>query len=171
MILPIVAYGSPMLRVPCQPANLSDPQLPILVGNLLHTMKNAHGAGLAAPQVNVPQCVFVTEAAGVFINPQILWYSPEQLWDEEGCLSIPGIQENVPRAKRIAVSWVNEKLEPQTGEFEDDAARVIQHEYDHLQGKLYLDYLPPFRKRLLQGRLNRVLKGKAECAYPLRLRS
>lgn len=132
-------------------------------------MKNANGAGLAAPQVNVLKRVFVTECSGVFINPQIIHYSKEILWDEEGCLSNPGIQENVARAKRIVISWVDGNFHTQTAAFEGDEACVIQHEYDHLEGKLYLDQLPPFRRRLLQGRLGRIMKGKADSLYPLKV--
>ena len=169
MILPIAAYGSPVLRKRCGPADLTDPDLPRLISHLLHTMKNARGAGLAAPQINLVKRFFATEVAGVFINPCIEHYSEEKIRDDEGCLSIPGIRESVPRAKRIVVSWTDEQLQPQRATFEDDIARVVQHEYDHLNGRLYLDHLPLFRKKLLQHRLNSITRGKVAFAYPLKL--
>lgn len=169
MILPIAAYGSPVLRKHCGPADLSDPDLPRLVSHLLHTMKNARAAGLAAPQINMAKRVFVTALAGVFINPIIEHHSEEKAWDDEGCLSIPGIRESVLRAKRIVVSWTDEAFQSQRATFEDDVARVIQHEYDHLNGRLFPDHLPLFRKKLLQHRLNSIMRGKVACAYPLKL--
>lgn len=173
MIKPIVAYGAPILRKRCQPADITSPELPLLLKDLWDTMRNANGVGLAAPQINIDARVFVVQAdewnvKQAFINPLITAYSETTWLDEEGCLSIPGIQAPVARAEHITISWLDEALEAQTETWHGPVARMIQHEYDHIEGKLYTDRLAPLRKRLLHARLERIRKGKAQCPYPLR---
>lgn len=173
MIRPIVAYGAPILRKSCQPVDITSPALPALLRDLWDTMNNANGVGLAAPQINVDARVFVVRSDELdlrqaFINPVITAYSEETLLDDEGCLSIPGIQEPVPRAQHITITWLDEELQPHTETWHGPAARMIQHEYDHIEGRLYLDKLGALRKRLLHARLERIRKGKVKCPYPLR---
>ncbi|QEH41975.1 peptide deformylase [Chitinophaga sp. XS-30] len=173
MIKPIVVYGAPILRKACLPVNISDPGLPALIRDLRDTMQHANGAGLAAPQINEDARIFVVqqdehEGVIVFINPVITAYSDEIWLDEEGCLSVPGLQEPVPRALEITINWLDENLIPQSQNLSGPVARIIQHEYDHLEGRLYFDRLSPLRKRLLRKRLERIRKGQVSCPYPLR---
>lgn len=173
MVKPIVAYGMPILRKASQPVDVSDPGLASLIRDLLDTMEHANGAGLAAPQINADARIFVVrhdeaEPAAVFINPVITWYSNDIWLDEEGCLSIPGLQEPVPRAQEITIQWLDENLLPRSQNMSGPVARIIQHEYDHLEGTLYLDRLSALRKRLLRKRLERIRKGQVSCPYPMR---
>jgi peptide deformylase len=170
MILPIIAYGAAVLRRRCQEITPGTPGINDLIKNMQATLAHAKGAGLAAPQVNQPYRLFIlsTEALqGVFINPEIVAYSAETLLDTEGCLSIPGIWEEVPRAANITLHYQDENFISHTCIFSGDTARAIQHEYDHLNGKLYLDYLPPLRRALLKNKLQAISKGKIKAPYPM----
>jgi peptide deformylase len=172
MILPIIAYGAAILRQPCQEVSPAIPRINELVKNMWATLDNARGAGLAAPQVNKPYRIFIISIEtfrGTFINPGILDYSTETILDTEGCLSIPGIWEEVPRAATITLQYQDENFLPLTHTFSGNIARAIQHEYDHLNGKLYLDYLPPLRKTLLKHKLQAIAKGKTRAPYPLKV--
>lgn len=172
MILPIIAYGAAVLRQPCAHITINTPGVNDLVKNMWATLEHAKGAGLAAPQVNKPYQIFIVatdEFRGTFINPQILTYSPEIIVDTEGCLSIPGIWEEVPRAAGITIQYQDEAMQMHTRSFSGNIARAIQHEYDHLNGKLYLDYLSPLRKTLLKNKLQAIAKGKTKAPYPLKV--
>jgi len=176
MILPIVAYGAPILRTPCQPVTGETPGLQKLISDMWHTLENAGGVGLAAPQVNKPLQLFLVDSTQadehnvihqVFINAHILDYSKDTCTDTEGCLSIPGIWEEVVRACSITIQYQDEHFNTHTQTFSGPAARMIQHEYDHTLGKLYPDHLSPLRRRLLQRKLQAISKGKVPGAYPM----
>ncbi len=179
MILPIVAYGAVILRTPCLPVTPDTPGLQQLITNMWHTLDNANGVGLAAPQVNHPYQLFIVDnlktttpddlsgIRQVFINATVLEYSIEQCTDTEGCLSIPGIWEEVSSAEWITLQYQDASFVTHTRTFTGSTARMIQHEYDHVQGKLYLDYLSPLRKALLKNKLQAISKGKATARYPM----
>ncbi|PST83602.1 peptide deformylase [Pedobacter yulinensis] len=176
MILPIVPYGDTWLRQVSRPVPMHWQGLKNLLENMWHTLDHAQGAGLAAIQVGTDLQVFLAdtgEAADepvrkAFINPEITWYSSEQLLEEEGCLSIPGLQAAVPRAISVRMTYFDEDFHAVEAVFSGPLARIVQHEYDHTRGRLYLDYLSPLRRQLLRTGLERIRKGKASCPYPLR---
>ncbi|SEK90685.1 peptide deformylase [Chitinophaga rupis] len=143
------------------------------------TLENAGGVGLAAPQVNRSLRLFLVDSTQadehngihqVFINGHILNYSTDTCIDTEGCLSIPGIWEEVVRACSITIQYQDENFNTQTQTFSGPTARMIQHEYDHTLGKLYLDHLSPLRRRLLQRKLQAIIKGKVSGKYPMRFK-
>jgi peptide deformylase len=171
MILPIIAYGAGILRRRCQEITPGTPGINDLIKNMQATLEHAKGAGLAAPQVNQPYRLFIISMEalqGIFINPEIVAYSGETLYDTEGCLSIPGIWEEVPRAAGVTLQYQDENFVFHTRIFSGDTARAIQHEYDHLNGKLYLDHLPPLRRALLKNKLQAIAKGKIKAPYPVK---
>ncbi|MCS7152893.1 MAG: peptide deformylase [Bacteroidia bacterium] len=178
MIRPIVLYGAPVLRQKASPVSPEDPELPRLIQDLWDTMYNADGVGLAAPQIGVSKKVFVVDARqlqspeeepfkGVFINPKILSTDPVCAPYEEGCLSIPGIRERIYRPVGVEVEYLDENLVLQRRHFTGIVARVIQHEYDHLIGQLFIDYLSPLKRQLLRRRLKEITAGQVEAPYPL----
>lgn len=167
MILPIVKYGAPILRKPCAPVHPAAPGLEDLIANMWQTMHHANGCGLAAPQVNVPVSLFIVEDAGVFINAKIISVAEEFSIDEEGCLSIPGLSEEVSRPEWIKIRYMDEHFQQQVKEFSGSVARAVQHEYDHVHGKLYLDHLTPLQRKLLYNKLERIRKGKVKAGYPM----
>jgi peptide deformylase len=188
MILPIVAYGDPILRKKGEPLTMDYPGLDELILNMWETMYQANGVGLAAPQVGLPVRLFIVDTSPfgededlkaqereqlkdfkrVFINAQMEEESGDQWVFNEGCLSIPDIREDVTRRERITVSYLNEKFEPCRENFDGILARVIQHEYDHIEGVLFTDKLSSLKKRLLKGRLANIAKGKVEVEYKMR---
>jgi peptide deformylase len=178
MILPIVAYGDLSLRRPTREIEPSHPNLAELIQNMWDTMYQASGVGLAAPQVGESIRLFVVDGASfadedpklrhfkhVFINPEILEEDGKKWGFSEGCLSIPGIRENVQRQARVLLAWDNEQFEPQEAWFDGLAARIIQHEYDHLEGILFTDHLGPLRKKLLKSKLERISRGQVQADY------
>jgi len=179
MIYPIVAYGDPVLRKRAKDLNADDPNLPKLIEDMFETMYHACGVGLAAPQIGKSLRLFVVDAEAldektcqgfkkVFINPEIIEQSG-QPWDfEEGCLSIPNIRENVRRQPTIKIKYFDQNWQAQEEVFDGLKARVIQHEYDHIEGVLFTDKLSALKKRLLKGRLANISKGKASADYPMR---
>ncbi|MHA7830529.1 MAG: peptide deformylase [Flagellimonas sp.] len=188
MILPIVAYGDPVLRKKAKDITSEYPKLDELITNMWETMYNAHGVGLAAPQVGLPIRMFMvdttpfadddelTEAEQkqldgfkkVFINAKIEEESGKE-WDfNEGCLSIPDIREDVKRKPEIAITYLDEDFKEHTETFDGLLARVIQHEYDHIEGILFTDKLSSLRKRLLKSRLEKISKGKIDVDYRMR---
>ncbi|MCS6790385.1 MAG: peptide deformylase [Bacteroidia bacterium] len=180
MVRPIVLYGSPILRQKAQPVPLDDPRLPSLIQDLWDTMHQAQGVGLAAPQIGVSLQVFVVDTQEaessdtpafqeVFINPRILSTAPSCVPYEEGCLSIPGIRERVYRSPSIEVEYYDRNLQLKRNIFEGFPARVIQHEYDHLLGLLFIDYLSPLKRQLLRRRLQQISRGAVQTAYPIAL--
>jgi peptide deformylase len=192
MILPIRAYGDPVLRKETQDIEPGHPGLEQLIADMFETMYAANGVGLAAPQVGQAIRLFVMDThAGsdsddpdaeqapedaddeprlkkVFINPYIVEEEGEEWGFEEGCLSIPGIREEVKRQPRIVVQYQDEQFKEHEETFAGFAARVIQHEHDHLDGVLFVDHLKPLRRRLLQGRLRDISKGITDARYKMR---
>ncbi|TMU57187.1 peptide deformylase [Flagellimonas algicola] len=188
MILPIVAYGDPVLRKVAKEINDEYPKLSELIANMWETMYNAHGVGLAAPQVGLPIRMFMVDTTPfsddeelgpeeqealkgfkkVFINAKI----EEEIGDEwdfnEGCLSIPDIREDVKRKPQLTISYVDENFNAHIETYDGLLARVIQHEYDHIQGVLFTDKLSSLKKRLLKSRLDKISKGKISVDYKMR---
>ena len=178
MILPIYTYGQPVLRKVAEDITPDYPELRELIANMFETMDNADGVGLAAPQIGLPIRVVVInldvlsddlpEYKGfrkAYINAHILEVSGEEESMEEGCLSLPGIHETVKRGNKIHVQYLDENLEAHDEVVEGYLARVMQHEFDHLEGKMFIDHISPLRKQMIKGKLNALLKGKAHCTY------
>jgi peptide deformylase len=178
MILPIYLYGQPVLRGENKEITSAYPNLKELVGNMFETMYNADGVGLAAPQVGLSIRLLVIDAdvladdfpeckgfKRAMINPRITARSEEQVSMEEGCLSFPGLHEKVSRAKSIRITYLDEELIAHEEELHGFAARVAQHEYEHLEGGVFIDNISPIRKQLSKGKLNNIIKGTARCAY------
>ncbi|CAN5213378.1 peptide deformylase [soil metagenome] len=188
MILPIIAYGDPVLRKKCEKINRDYPQLEALINNMWDTMYNALGVGLAAPQVGVPLRLFIIDPAPfaddeeleeketkelkdlrkVFINPRILSEEGEEWAFNEGCLSIPEVREDVFRKPIITIEYYDEQFNKHTETYDGLAARVIQHEYDHIEGILFTDRLSTLKKRLIKGKLGNISKGKVEADYRMK---
>ena len=181
MILPIYTYGNTVLRKVAEPIDADYPNLKELVQNMYETMVHAEGIGLAAPQVGLPIRLLVIDLAPfkesepeladfklTMINPEIVEESEEVATYEEGCLSIPGINETVARPERIVISFLDEEFNEHEEEFDGFKARVIQHEYDHLEGHLFTDRINPLRRQLIKSKLNNITKGKADCKYKIR---
>lgn len=179
MIYPIVALGIPVLKERASEIDPASPELKALIPDMFETMYNASGVGLAAPQIGKSIRLFVIDAEPmdeellkgakmVFINPLKIEEEGEPWPYEEGCLSLPGIREEVKRPERITLRYIDESGQAITKTFEGMLARVIQHEYDHLEGKLFIDYLSPFRKKLIQNKIGDILKGRAKAEYPIR---
>lgn len=179
MILPVVAYGHPVLRKKAEAVKPDDPGLEKFIADLTETMYVADGVGLAAPQVNKSYRMFVIDTEpfkerypeagfkGLFINPELLEESGEQWYYNEGCLSIPGIHEDVLRHKTLRIRFFDEAWKEHEETFSGIVARVIQHEYDHLEGVVFTDRLSPMRKLLLKGRLNDISKGAVDVDYKM----
>jgi len=181
MKLPIIAYGDPVLRKKAIAIDLDYPDLNILIANMFETMYAAHGVGLAAPQVGLSVRLFVIDATPfaeddaalenfrkVFINAQIVEENGDKWSFNEGCLSIPDIREDVNRHQNVTVSYLDENMQPQQETFSGLAARVIQHEYDHIEGKLFTDKLSPLRKAMLRNRLDSISKGFVKVDYKMK---
>jgi len=181
MILPIYTYGNAVLRKVTEPIKADYPNLSTLITNMFETMYHAEGVGLAAPQIGLPIRLLVIDLAPfkednpelgafnvVMINPQILEKSEEEVVGEEGCLSIPGIHENVSRAQKIQIKYLDKDFIEHIEEFDSYKARVIQHEYDHLEGHLFTDRVTPIRRQLLKSKLNSIVKGKTSCDYKIK---
>jgi peptide deformylase len=182
MILPVTVYGDPVLRKVAEPIGPDYPDLPALLENLWETMYFADGVGLAAPQVGLSIRIFVIDASAgadedpsleglkkTFINPEMVSLDGDDWSMEEGCLSLPDIHENVTRPETVRIRYVDENFTEHEEEYSGFMARVIQHEYDHLEGKLFVDYLAPLKRKLLRGRLNDITKGKVKTHYKIRI--
>ena len=186
MILPIVAYGAPVLRVVCKEIDADYPGLPKLIEDMWETMYNSNGVGLAAPQVNRDIRLFTIDSTQifnnleedekdkypdgpgikqVFINAHVTNLDGHEWSYNEGCLSIPKIREDVTRNEIVTVEFVDENFQPHTETFKGITARVILHEYDHIEGKLFIDYLKPLKRKLLKGKLDDISKGKINVDY------
>jgi peptide deformylase len=182
MILPIVLYGNPVLREIAKPINKDYPNLKELVENMFETMRKADGIGLAAPQIGLSIRLIVIDAVSivkdypkladrhtvVLINPEILEVSGELMNIEEGCLSLPKIHEKVPRHQRIKIRYFDEYFVEQIEEMEGFFARIVQHEYDHIEGKVFTDRISPLRKQLIKSKLIDLTKKKVDCKYKIR---
>jgi len=182
MILPILAYGDPVLRKKGINIDKDYPKLDELLSNMFETMYASHGVGLAAPQVGKSINLFVVDTTPfedekypnlkkVFINAEILEETGEEWEYEEGCLSIPGIRENVWREDILTVRYQDENFKTYEETYDGIAARVIQHEYDHCIGKLFVDHLPELKKRLIKNKLIRISKGDVDVSYKMRFPS
>ncbi len=179
-ILPVVTYDDPVLRKPADTVQQDHPGLEEFIDDLFDTMYEANGVGLAAPQVGVSLKLFVVDAdaitedeeeeslgPGVFINPEIEVLEGEK-WDaEEGCLSIPDVREKVSRPDTIRIRYQDRDFQDREEVHSGWYARVLQHEYDHLRGVLFIDYLGAFRKRLIRKKLEEIRAGRVEAAYTL----
>jgi len=186
MTLPIVAYGSPVLRKVCDDITADYSNLDKLVADMWETMYNSNGVGLAAPQVNVPIRLFVMDSEqvflnqeedekdeypdapgykGVFINAHITRLNGKEWSYNEGCLSIPKIREDVYRNEELEIEFVDENFQPHTQTFNGLTARIILHEYDHIEGKLFIDHIKPLKRKLLKRKLDDISKGKIHVDY------
>ena len=188
MILPIVAYGAEILRSTGKEITPDYPNLAKLIEDMWETMYASSGVGLAAPQINKDIRLFIVDSAQifenqeedekgkypdepgikqVFINAQIKSLGGEEWPYNEGCLSIPKIREDVMRSESVTLTYVDENFKPYEKTFNGITARVILHEYDHIEGKLFIDYLKPLKKKLLQGKLSDISKGKVRADYKM----
>ncbi len=178
MILPIYIYGSGVLRKECQDIDQSYPELSKLIEDMYTTMYASEGVGLAAPQIGKDIRLFVVDGTPfedvdptakdfkkVFINPEIYEESEEEVLMNEGCLSVPGIHEDVYRPESIRINYLDENFEEHDEELTGWPARIVQHEYDHLDGLVFTDRLSTIRKTMLRNKLNAMAKGKYSCAY------
>ncbi len=188
MTLPIVAYGDPVLRKNCKEITEDYPELETLIANMWETMYKANGVGLAAPQIGLPIRLFVIDTGPfaddedftpeeqealknfkqVFINAQMIEEQGKNWSFNEGCLSIPDIREDVSRKDTITLRFMDENFKEHTEVFDGLLARVIQHEYDHIEGILFTDKLSSLKRRLLKGKLNNISKGNIEVDYKMR---
>ena len=188
MILPIVAYGAQVLRTKGKEIEPDYPQLDKLIEDMWETMYESSGVGLAAPQVNRPIRLFVVDSTQiftnleenevgkypdspglkeVFINAQIVDLNGEPWPYNEGCLSIPKIREEILRNEQVTISYEDQQFEHHTRTFNGLTARVILHEYDHIEGKLFIDYVKPLKRKLLKGKLDDISKGKITVDYKM----
>lgn len=188
MILPIVAYGTPVLRQVAKDITPDYPDLDKFIADMWETLYASSGVGLAAPQVNKNIRLFVVDSMQlfanqeeedkgkypdepgfkkVFINAKIKEVNGEPWSYNEGCLSIPKIREDIMRPESVTIEYVDENFQPHTETFNGITARIIQHEFDHIEGKLFIDYLKPFKKKLLQGKLTDISKGKVKVDYKM----
>ncbi len=186
MILPIVAYGSPVLRKVCSDITPAYAGLDKLIADMWETMYNSSGVGLAAPQINSPIRLFVIDSEqifankdddeelnypdapgykGVFINAHIVELAGKPWAYNEGCLSIPKIREDVQREEAVTVEYDDENFTHHTKTFNGLTARIILHEYDHTEGKLFIDHIKPLKRKLLSGKLTDITKGKIKVDY------
>ena len=186
MILPIVAYGHPILRKVANDIEPDYPDLQKLIDDMWETLYQSNGVGLADPQVNRVICLFLVNSVQVFatmdeddetnypdepgirqvfINAHIAALDGQEWGYNEGCLSIPKIREDVYRSEIVTMDYLNEHFEPQRKTFNGITARIILHEYDHIEGKLFIDYLKPLKRKLLKGKLDDISKGKIKVDY------
>ena len=188
MILPIVAYGDPVLKKECKEIEKNHPELDELLSNMWETMYNASGVGLAAPQIGKPIRLFLVDTSAfadddslnekeqeeladfkkVFINAVIEEESGKDWTFNEGCLSIPDIREDITRKDTITISYFDENFKEKKETYDGLRARVIQHEYDHIEGILFTDKLSSLKKRLLKKRLNNISRGNIKIDYRMR---
>lgn len=181
MKLPIYLYGHPVLRNVSTDITPDYPELSKLLADMYETMYASEGVGLAAPQIGRNDRIVVIDASpladafpeldGVkltLINPRLEVLDGEPETRGEGCLSLPGLSENVRRVEHIRLTWVDENFQPHEQEFSGFLSRIIQHEYDHLEGKVYIDHVSPIRKQLIKSKLNDIVKGKTRCDYAVR---
>ena len=185
MILPIYTYGQPVLRKKTTDIDFANYQkLSELIANMYETMYNAEGVGLAAPQIGLTDRIFVVDLTPladdknpqfdgfkkVFINAHITERSGEVESVKEGCLSIPGVNEKVPRQGEIRIQYLDENGQAHDETYSGFMARVIQHEYDHLDGEMFVDHIPSFRKLMIKSKLSALKSGKVKCDYLVRVK-
>ena len=181
MFLPIVAYGDPILRKKAVEIDKDYPGLDKLIEDMWETMEKSKGVGLAAPQINKSIRLFVVDSTKmydeedegkglreVFINAEMVKETGDEWKYEEGCLSIPNIREDVHRKPTIKIKYLDRDFKKQEKEFDDMNARVIQHEYDHIEGKLFIDHIKPLRRSLLKSKLEKISKGDIDVSYKMK---
>lgn len=183
MILPIIAYGDPVLRKMCADIKNDYPGLKKLIADMFETMEYAKGIGLAAPQVGKSIRLFLIDGSPfaegnenselknfkkVFINARMMEEKGDEWNYNEGCLSIPKIREDVKRKPAIRIKYMNENFSSQEETYTGITARIIQHEYDHIEGKLFIDRINPLRRTLLKSRLSSIAKGNVEIDYKMK---
>ena len=188
MILPILAYGDPLLRKKTKALTKDYPKLDELLDNMFETMYTANGIGLAAPQVGMPLRLFIVDSTPfaddedlteeerefastfvkVFINAKMMEQSGDEWAFNEGCLSIPDIREDVFRQRTITIEYYDEKFVKHKETIDGIVARIVQHEFDHIEGILFTDKLSVLKKRLIKGRLADITKGKVKVDYRMR---
>lgn len=179
MKLPVYLYGHPVLRRVSEPLGSDYAGLKELVANMFETMYASEGVGLAAPQIgrnirlvvidadvvgeHFPECVGWKHA---LVNPEITVLDGDLVSRSEGCLSLPGLSEDVKRVEHIRLKWLDEDFQEHEQELSGFLARIVQHECDHLEGKLYIDHVSLLRKQMIKGKLNNIVTGKTRCPYP-----
>ncbi len=179
MIYPILAYGDNILRIEAEDYPVGSKELTELVENMFETMYNANGVGLAAPQIGLSHRIFVIDSTQMveepeqgikraFINPEILDEYGNEWSFEEGCLSIPNIHGEILRPEKLTIKYFDELWNEHEEEFDDLTARVIQHEYDHLDGVLFTDYIKGIKKQMLRSKLVGISKGKVDVSYRMK---
>lgn len=182
MRLPIYLYGHPVLRAVSKPIDKDYPELKNLLDNMWATMYASEGVGLAAPQIGRNDRIVVIDADPVketfpecegrrftLINPEIEVLDGDKVSRAEGCLSLPGLSEDVKRVEHIRLRWLDENFEEHEEEISGFLARIVQHECDHLEGKVYTDHISAIRKQLIKSKLNNISQGKVKCDYPTKL--
>lgn len=184
MILPIYIYGQPVLRKVAEDITPDYPELKELINNMYETLDSSNGIGLAAPQIGLAIRLVVIDLdvlsddlpeykgfRHAFINPHILEYDDTETdVSEEGCLSIPGIHESVRRPTRIRVTYLDDQFQPHDEWVDGYLARVMQHEFDHLEGVVFTDHLQGLRRQMTRSKLQAILKGRFSCSYKVKLR-
>lgn len=179
MVLPVYIYGHPVLREEAEDIDKDYPGLSKLIDDMFETMYHTDGIGLAAPQIGKSIAVIVIDGSPlasefpeckdskmVLINPQLeVIEDMEPVSRTEGCLSVPGLSENVKRTEHVRLEWLDRDFNPHTQEFTGFMSRLIQHEYDHLLGELYTDHISPIRKQMIRNKLHNMERGKVKCAY------
>ena len=182
MKLPVYLYGCPVLRETAKDVTPGREGLQKLIADMYETMYHSEGVGLAAPQVGLPERLVVIDAdvlgddfaeckgrRMVLINPEVEVLDGELVPRNEGCLSLPGISESVKRVEHIRLRWLDENFQPHDEELSGFIARIVQHEVDHLYGKMYIDHISPLRKQFIRGKLNNIVDGKIRCEYPCKM--
>lgn len=184
MILPIYTIGQPVLRKVAEDIDENYPELPQLIQNMWETLARSEGIGLAAPQIGLPIRLVIIDLdvisddlpeykdfRKVYINGSILEYDDTETdTSEEGCLSLPGLHETVRRPTKVLIEYDDENFEHHEEWISGYLARVIQHEFDHLEGKVFTDHLTGLRKQLVKGKIQSLLKGKFSCSYKVKLK-
>ena len=182
MILPIIAYGDPVLRKVASHVQAKDATIIKLIEDMFETMHNASGVGLAAPQVGHSLRIFIVDGSPlenkevkdfkrIFINAEIFHQNGEEWSYNEGCLSIPKIREDIKRQPEIGIRFLDENFVKHEEIFKGMAARIIQHEYDHIEGVLFIDHISGLRKRLMKNKLTDISRGKVEVDYRMKFPS
>lgn len=182
MILPIYTYGQPVLRKEAEDIDANYPELKQLIENMFETNERADGVGLAAPQIGLPIRVVIVDLRPLaedmpeyadfkraYINGYIVEEEGDTILMDEGCLSLPGIHEKVPRAERVRIEYLDENFVEHDEWVDGFLARVIQHEFDHLDGKVFTDRISPLRRQMNKGKFNALLTGKVRCDYKVKV--
>ena len=179
MTLPVYLYGHPVLRRETEEITAEYPELQKLIADMWETMYHSEGVGLAAPQIGRSIRLIVIDGTPiaeddptckdskmVLVNPELeVIEDRDPVSRDEGCLSTPGLSEAVKRVEHVRLRWLDENFQPHEREFEGFLSRIIQHEYDHLEGKVYMDHVSPIRRALLKSKLSALVKGRVKCAY------